>query len=68
MVELEAVADPVRLSYLKAILEREGLRCFVFDGNGALGPACPSRLMVTASDAPRARAALAAADPQEVWR
>ncbi len=70
MIELEAVNDPVRLSYLRTVLDREGVESFVFEAfaGAALGGAVPARLMVSSADAVRARAALAAADPVELWR
>ncbi len=70
MIELEAVSDPVRLSYLQAVLGRAGVKTFVFESyaGAALGGAVPTRLMVSEADALRARAAIAAADPAALWR
>jgi hypothetical protein len=70
MVEIESTADPVRLSYLQAVLKEAGVETFVFEPNvGGLWPgAVAARLMVSARDEADARRAIAAADPQEVWR
>lgn len=59
----------MRLSFLKAVLQAEGLEVFVFGADvGALWPgALPARLMVRAGEADQARAALAAADPSLIW-
>ncbi len=70
MVEIEATSDPVRLSFLKSVLDGAGVQSFVFEPNvGGLWPgAVPSRLMVSAPDQAAARHAIAAADPRELWR
>lgn len=70
MVELERTTDPVRLSFLRAVLDGAGVRAAVFEENaGALWPgAFAARLMVSAVDEPAARQALLQADPREVWR
>jgi hypothetical protein len=70
MIEIDSGTDPVRLSYLKAVLDRAGVRSFVFEPNvGGLWPgAVAARLMVSAEDEPAARRAIVAADPREVWR
>jgi hypothetical protein len=70
MVEIEATSDPVRLSFLKAVLDGAGVQSFVFEPNvGALWPgALPARLMVAEPDQAAARRAIETADPREVWR
>jgi hypothetical protein len=70
MVEIESTGDPVRLSFLKSVLDRANIQSFVFEPNvGGLWPgAVASRLMVTEQDQPAARRAIEAADPREVWR
>jgi hypothetical protein len=70
MIELESTSDPVRLSFLRSILEAGGVRTFVFEPNvGGLWPgAVASRLMVAGEDEAAARRLIAAADPREVWR
>jgi hypothetical protein len=70
MVEIDATSDPVRLSFLRAVLSAASIESFVFEPNvGGLWPgAVPSRLMVAAQDAERARSAIVTADPTEVWR
>ena len=57
--------DPVRLSFLRALLRDAGIECLVFDGfassvEGSIG-AIPRRLMVADDDAAQARAVLAEA-------
>jgi hypothetical protein len=63
MTLIAKTSDAVRLSFLRAILDEEGIRCVVFDaGAGSIWPgAIPARLMVADEDAWRARRALAAA-------
>ena len=70
MIEIDSGTDPVRLSYLKAVLDGAGVRNFVFEPNvGGLWPgAVAARLMVSVEDEPAARRAIVAADPREVWR
>ncbi len=70
MIEIEATSDPVRLSFLKSVLDGAGVRSFVFEPNvGGLWPgAVPSRLMVSEPDQAAARRAVEAADPRELWR
>jgi hypothetical protein len=67
MIEIAKTFDPVRLSFLRAVLADEGVEAVVFDaGAGAIWPgAIPSRLMVDEKDAWRARRALAAAGVAE---
>jgi hypothetical protein len=70
MVEIESTGDPVRLSFLKSVLDGAGVPSFVFEPNvGGLWPgAVDARLMVAESDEGAARRALMAADPKEIWR
>jgi putative signal transducing protein len=65
MRELLRTNDPVRLSFLEALLKDLGITNLVLDHHtsvveGSIG-AIPRRLMVAARDYHRARAALAAA-------
>lgn len=70
MVEIERTSDPVRLSFLKSMLDAAGVQSFVFEPNvGGLWPgAVAARLMVAKLDEAMARRAIEAADPKEVWR
>jgi Putative prokaryotic signal transducing protein len=70
MVEIERTSDPVRLSFLRSMLQSAGIRSFVFEPNvGGLWPgAVATRLMVADDDQTAARKAIEAADPKEVWR
>jgi len=70
MVEIERTADPVRLSFLRSMLDAAGIQSFVFEPNvGGLWPgAVSARLMVADADQAAARQAIKAADPTEVWR
>ena len=70
MIEIASTTDPVRLSFLKSVLEDAGIESFVFEPNvGGLWPgAIPSRLMVSETDGAAARQAIQAADPRELWR
>ncbi|MCK8786633.1 DUF2007 domain-containing protein [Roseomonas sp. NAR14] len=57
-----ATPDPIRLSFLRALLRDAGIDCVVLDHHisaveGGIG-AFPRRLAVTGADAPRARAVL----------
>jgi hypothetical protein len=67
MIELAKTFDPVRLSFMRAVLEDEGIAVTVLDaGAGAIWPgAIPTRLMVAREDHWRARCALAAAGVEE---
>ena len=69
MVEIDSTSDPVRLSFLRSVLDDADIRSFVFEPNvGALWPgAVPTRLMVSARDEEAARHAIHAADPREIW-
>ena len=60
-VEVERVADPIRLSFLKAVLDEAGVDYLVLDDQVAavFGSALGARLMVDAADERRARGLLA---------
>ena len=65
MKELLRTNDPVRLSWLQALLDDSGIDTLILDHHmslveGSIG-AIPRRLMVAAHDYRRARALLAAA-------
>ena len=64
MIEVARTDDPVRLSFLKAVLAEAGVAFFVFDaGASTTWPgAFPARLMVDPKDAWLARSALAHAE------
>jgi hypothetical protein len=69
MKELLRTNDPVRLSWLRALLKDSGVDSVVFDDHtslveGSIG-AIPRRLMVAEQDYPRARALLATSDPED---
>jgi hypothetical protein len=69
MKELLRTNDPVRLSWVQALLRDAGIESLVLDQHtslmeGSIG-AIPRRLMVTARDLPQARALLATADGRE---
>jgi hypothetical protein len=68
MVEIESTSDPVRLSFLRSVLDGADIQTFVFEPNvGALWPgAVAARLMVNERDEAAARRAITAADPREV--
>ncbi len=64
MKELVRTNDPVRLSWLQALLRDSGIECVVLDAHtsaveGSIG-AIPRRVMVADPDLVRARALLAA--------
>lgn len=61
LVELTVTSDPVRLSFLQALLADAGIESFVFDGEGPWPGAIPSRLMVAADDEAAARALMSSA-------
>jgi hypothetical protein len=64
MKEVDKTFDPVRLAWLRAVLEDEGIEVFVFDtAAGAIWPgALPARLMVADKDHWRAERALKLAE------
>ncbi len=66
MVEVARTHDPVRLTYLQALLAEAGVDSRVFDGAArATWPgAIPARLMVDDRDAWLARSVLADAVPE----
>ena len=69
MKELLRTNDPVRLSWLRALLKNSGIDSVVFDNHtslveGSIG-AIPRRLMVAESDYTRARALLATSDAED---
>jgi hypothetical protein len=69
MVEIESTSDPVRLSFLRSVLNGADITSFVFEPNvGGLWPgAVHARLMVNERDETAARRAIKVADPREVW-
>ena len=64
MIEVARTGDPVRLSFLKAVLAEAGVTFVVFDAaaSAAWPGAFPARLMVDPKAAWLARSALAAAE------
>lgn len=72
MVELMRTNDPVRLSWVQALLAAEGIETLVLDAftsvvEGSIG-VLPRRLMVAEEDLADARAILREADPTgERW-
>ncbi len=69
MKELLRTNDPVRLSWLRALLKDSGIDSLVFDHHtslveGSIG-AIPRRLMVAERDYRRARALLATSVPED---
>ncbi|MBE7218512.1 MAG: DUF2007 domain-containing protein [Caulobacteraceae bacterium] len=68
MIELAQVDDPVRLSWMRAVLAEAGIDSAVFDGAAsALWPgALRARLMVAARDAWLARKTLDAAEAERL--
>ena len=55
MIAVLETHDPVRLGFLKMILEEGGLHPFVFDAGSPYRGALPSRLMVPESEAELAK-------------
>jgi hypothetical protein len=64
MVELIKTSNPVRLSFLQAVLADAGIETFVADAGAASlwGSTIPARLMVDEADVARARSLIAAAE------
>ncbi|MBV9511820.1 MAG: DUF2007 domain-containing protein [Caulobacteraceae bacterium] len=64
MIELARTADPVRLSFLQAVLQDAGVEAVVLDGHAAalFGSALDARLMVDEADLAQARRVIAAAE------
>jgi hypothetical protein len=65
MTEIEATADMVRLSYLRALLAGAGVECFVFDANSPWPGAVAQRLLVADADAELARHTIRTAESPE---
>jgi hypothetical protein len=55
MIAILETADPVRLAFLKAILEEAGFHPFVFGADDPYPGAYPRRLMAPESEADMAR-------------
>lgn len=64
MTEIEATSDPVRLSWLQAILLDAGIVAFVFDAHSPWPGAFARRLLVAEDDVELARRIIAAAEPE----
>jgi hypothetical protein len=66
MIEVAKTSNPVRISYLRAILADAGIETFVADVGAASlwGSTIPARLMVDESDLARARRLIEAAEPE----
>jgi hypothetical protein len=64
MVELTTTTDPVRLSFLRSVLDGAGIAAFVADAGAASlwGQAIPARIMVDDADLERARRLIAEAE------
>ncbi len=65
MVELTTSTNPVRLSFLQAVLADAGIESVLADTGAATlwGPTIPVRLMVDDADLARARRLMAEAEP-----
>ncbi len=61
MIAILETDDPVRLHFLKAVLEDADLHPFIFDSHSAYRQ-LPTRLMVPESEAARARTLIAEVD------
>lgn len=66
MVELLKTSDPVRISFLRAVLADAGIESFVADQGAASlwGSTIPARLMVLEADLDHARRLVAAAEAE----
>ena len=64
MIEVEKSKDPIRLSFLQALLADAGIESELFDAQTPWPGALPARLMVADEDAARARALIAEAPPE----
>lgn len=66
MIELTKTTNPVRLSFLLAVLADAGIETFVADAGAASlwGSAIPTRVMVDDADLARARRVIADAEPE----
>lgn len=58
MIELIKTTDPVRLTFLQALLHDAGIDCFVMGAPTPWPGAFPSQLMVREPDVARARGVL----------
>jgi Putative prokaryotic signal transducing protein len=65
MVELTTSTNPIRISFLRAMLADAGIESFLADVGAASlwGSAIPARLMVGEADLARARRLIAEVDP-----
>jgi hypothetical protein len=63
MVELEKSKDPVRLSFLQALLTDAGIESSIFDQESPWPGVLPGRLMVDAEDLAQAKRIIAQAPP-----
>jgi hypothetical protein len=66
MVELIKTTNPVRLSFLRAVLNDAGIESFVADAGAASlwGSTIPARLMVDDADLAQAKRLIAAAEAE----
>jgi hypothetical protein len=66
MVELIKTTNPVRISFLQAVLADAGIETFVADAGAASlwGTTIPARLMVDEADLVQARRLVAAAEAE----
>ncbi|WP_297696992.1 DUF2007 domain-containing protein [Phenylobacterium sp.] len=55
MIEVAKTTDPVRLHFLKGLLEAADIQVFVFEGGSPWPGAFPARLMVPEAEADMAR-------------
>ncbi|MDB5492898.1 MAG: putative prokaryotic signal transducing protein [Phenylobacterium sp.] len=62
MIAILETADPVRLHFLKTMLEEAGLRVFLFETATPWPGAFPARLMVPEDEADLARRLIAQAE------
>jgi hypothetical protein len=64
MIELIKTTDPIRVSFLQAVLADAGIETFVADTGAASlwGSTIPARLMVDEADLARAKRLIADAD------
>jgi hypothetical protein len=66
MIELVKTTNPVRVSFLRAVLADAGIETFVADAGAASlwGSTIPARLMVDEADLARARRLIADAEAE----
>ncbi|HSV03905.1 MAG TPA: DUF2007 domain-containing protein [Phenylobacterium sp.] len=62
MIEVLKTGDPVRLHFLKSLLEAADIQVFVFEGGSPWPGAFPARLMVPEAEADMARRLIAEAE------